>query len=141
MENTIAALGIDIVLKVAGQGGDDLDPMLREKLREVGVFFRLDDGQVVAVDYMRADRAGGLDEVIEVFGNLRRAPGDVHRGGFVLQDPRADFPRRFPVHHLRAVRPGIDVAVGAGLVALAADVDLQRLEAPAPERGFVLGEG
>ncbi len=37
-------------------------------------------------------------------------------------------------HLLGAVRAGIDVAMHAGLVAAIADIDLQRVERPAPER-------
>jgi hypothetical protein len=38
------------------------------------------------------------------------------------------------------MRTGIDVAVRAGLVALAANVDLQRLKRAARERDFVFGK-
>jgi len=43
-------------------------------------------------------------------------------------------------HHLGAVRAGIDVTVGAGLIALATDVDLECLEASAGKRYTMLLE-
>ena len=45
--------------------------------------------------------------------------------------------RRGLIHHLRAVRSRIHMAVRAGLVALAADIDLQRLKRAASERDTV----
>lgn len=38
------------------------------------------------------------------------------------------------VHHFGTARPGVDVAVHTGLVAPIAKVDLQRFQAPTPNR-------
>lgn len=97
-----------------------------------------DDGEVVAINDMRPHAAGGLDEVIEVVAQLRCSARDVHRGWEMLPDPCADTPRRGVIHHLGAERTGIDAVVRASLVALAADIDLQRLKRAARERHVVL---
>jgi len=104
---------------------------------KVGVFFGLDNGEIVAVDHVSIDRAGGLYEVVEKLADLGRTAGDVDDFGTVFEDPCADFVGAFFGHHFGAVRPCIDVAMGAGLVALAADVDLEGLEATAGERRVV----
>lgn len=133
-------MGIDIILKVAWQGGDDFHFVPGEVFGEIGVGFGLDDGEVVAVDDMGTDGAGGLDEVAEKLADLRCAAGDVHGLRAVLADPRADLVGDLLGHHFRAVRAGIDVAVGAGLVAFPPDIDLQGLEASPCEWCAVLGE-
>ena len=66
------------------------------------------------------------------------ATSDVDDGWPVLGDPGADAFCRHLIHHLGAPRSGIDVTVGASLVALAADVDLQRLEARSVQCEVVL---
>ena len=48
--------------------------------------------------------------------------------------------RAFLIHHFSARRSGIDVAVSACLIALAADVDLQGIEFPACEGDSVFSE-
>ena len=102
--------------------------MRGEVFGEVGVGLGLDDGEVVPINDVRADAAGGLDKIAEVFAQLRCAAGDVHNLRAVLLDPCADF---FGVgfgDHFSAPRRGVHVAVAAGLVALAPDVDLQGAE-------------
>src|SRR6266571_6659351 len=65
---------------------------------------------------------------------LRRAAGDVEY--FYSGDLEKDqhIGDRLARHQLGALRAGIDVAVHAALVALVAEIDLQRFQAPAPER-------
>jgi len=102
-------------------------------LRESFLSGLLEDGEVAPVDDVSAERAGTRDEAAELRMQLGRAAGDVERLGartlekheHVLHDGRR--------HHLGALRPGIDVAMHAALVAAVAEVDLQRLEALAPQ--------
>ncbi len=77
-----------------------------------------------SASYVGAARTRGLDEIAEVPAQFRRAAGDVHDVRAMLLNPRADAVRGLRVHHLRAPRRGIDMTVAAGLVALAAHVDL-----------------
>lgn len=140
IKDAVAALGVDVFCGVAGKGGDDFDLVFGEEFGEVAVFFCLDDGEVVAVDDVGADGAGGFYEVVKKFRNFWGSAGDVYGGGLVLKDPCADFVGAFFVHHFGAGGAGIDVAVGAGLVTLAADVDLEGVKFPACEGDVVAVE-
>ncbi len=137
LKDAIAALGIDIVLQIARKRSNNLHFVFRQVFRQVGVGFGLDNREVVAVDDVRTHRTGSFHKVVEKLADLRSTAGDVHDLGPVLADPRPDFVRDFLGHHFGAVRAGIDVAVSACLVALAADVDLQGLKASAGERSAV----
>ena len=55
-------------------------------------------------------------------------------------NPLADTARRWFVHHLGPPRRGVHVAMAAGLVALPADVELQRLQARPTKRPMMLGQ-
>ncbi len=83
---------------------------------------------------MRSDGAGGFHEVTEELADLRSTAGDVHDLGTMFHDPCADLAGGFLVHHLGPRRSGIDVAMGARLVALPADIDLERLERTPDQR-------
>ena len=102
--------------------------MRGEVFGEVGVGLGLDDGEVVAVNDVRADATGGLDEIAEVLAEFGCAAGDVHNLRALLLDPCTDFFRIGLGDHFGAPRCGVHMAVAAGLVALAAHVDLQGAE-------------
>ena len=129
--------------EVVGQRGDDLDPVLGEELGQVLLARREQDGQVAAVDDVRAQRraprptsqrkcgfSSGAPPVMSTVG-IPRPGREVEAGG-----------HRLPAHHLAAVGPGVDVAVPAGLVAELADVDLEDRDPLGPERTQpVAGQG
>src|SRR5437870_3577551 len=125
-----AALAIDQLGRIAGQRRDDLDARSGEEAREVRLSRLLQDGEVAAVDDMFAKPARARHEAAELGMQLRRAARDIQRLDLRQEcDHVVDHLRR---HHLRALRPGIDVAVHAALVAAIAEVHLQDLEALAP---------
>ena len=105
-----------------------------EILGEIGVGCGFDNGEVVAINDTSADRACCFHEGAEVLAQLRRASGDVNDGGQMLDDPRGNFARRLRIHHLGSMRSCIDVAVSAGLIALAAHIDLEGAKGTAPQR-------
>ena len=139
-EHAVAALLVHIFRRVARQRRDDLDLVAGEIVGQPAEVRLFDDGEIVAVDHARAGGAAGLDEEAEMFAQLGRAAGEVHDGGTMLLNPVADAARDAGAHHFGAPGRGIDVAMAAGLVALAADVDLQRLEPRAGEREAVGAE-
>ena len=57
----------------------------------------------------------------------------------MLENPCADLVGSRFIHHFGARRTGIDMAMGAGLVALAADVDLKRFKRATSELQSVRG--
>ncbi len=128
VEHAITALRVDVFRRVAGERGDDLDLMAGEVFRQIRVRFGFDDREVVAVDDVGIHGASGLDEVAKKLTDLGCAARDVHDARAMFDDPCADFVGDFFRHHLGAVRTSIDMAVRAGLIALAPDVDLQGLE-------------
>jgi hypothetical protein len=65
---------------------------------------------------------------------LGRAAGDVERGDGALPEHLQHEIDGAGIHRLGAVRPGVDVAMEAGLVAAVAEVDLKRGQPPAPDR-------
>ena len=71
---------------------------------------------------------------------FRRAAGDVDHGGFVSGYPILQTRCGIGGEHLGAPRGGVHVAMAAGLVALAAHVELERDECAALEGAIVLGQ-
>ncbi len=53
-----------------------------------------------------------------------RAAGDVNNWNIGLRQPIEYSRHRLACHHFAASRPGVDVAMDTGLIALFADVDL-----------------
>jgi hypothetical protein len=104
-----------------------------EELRQVLEPRGEEDGQVTPVDDLSAQRAGLLDQPAEVWVQLRRAAGDVHGGDVGHRQCVEAELHRLAGHDLGAVRPGVHVAVPAGLVAQLADVHLQHLNAGRPQ--------
>ena len=75
-----------------------------------------------------------------MFGYFRRAAGDVHGLRFVFRNPITNAPSRRLIEHLGAPRRGIHVAMTAGLITLAADIELQRDERLPSQLQIVPGE-
>ena len=74
----MATLLVDILRRITRQGRDHLDFMFGEIFRQPAISCLLDDGEVVAVDDLGADRARRFHQVTEEFAQLRRAAGEVH---------------------------------------------------------------
>jgi hypothetical protein len=89
--------------------------------------------QVVPIHHPRTGVAGRLDEVPEMLAQLRRATGEVHHGWAMLTDPRPHAAGDAGGHHLGAPRCGVHMAMGTRLVALAPQVDLERLQSAATQ--------
>jgi hypothetical protein len=58
----------------------------------------------------------------------------------MFANPLADTARDLGRHHLSAPRRGVHMAVAAGLIALAANVDLKGSQRGAPQSQTLLGE-
>src|ERR1044071_4009790 len=138
-EHAVAALSVDVRLRVTGKRGDNLDVVPGEVIRQPIPAILFDNGQVAAVDDLRAARPRRLDQVGEEFAQLRRAAGDVDHGRAVPTYPVADAMGGGFIHHLRAPRRGVDMAMPAGLVATAPHVDLQGFESGAAQDHALLG--
>lgn len=136
--NAGATLAGDVLWEVAREGGDDLNMVIGEEAREIFEAGFFEYGEVVTVDNAGADGPGGLDEEAEVLAEFGRPAGDVHRGGAVKGDPVGDSLGSFRREHFRAPGTGINVAMAAGLIAFAADVNLEGLESVAA-KGDVMG--
>ena len=57
-EYLVAPLRVDVVLEVAGEGGDDVHLVLSQELAEVSLIRLQEDGQVAAVDDVEAEFPG-----------------------------------------------------------------------------------
>ena len=57
-EDLVAPLRVDVVLEVAGEGGDDVHLVLSQELAEVSLIRLQEDGQVAAVDDVEAEFPG-----------------------------------------------------------------------------------
>ena len=133
-EHALAALAVDIVLEIAGHRSDDFDLLPRQERGKVLVSGLFQDSEVAAVHDVDAERAGARHQPPEVRIDLRRAAGDIEaRDLLPFKECQRDIDnvRR---HLLGAVRARVDMAVDAALVAAVADIELQRIEPPAPDR-------
>src|SRR5258706_11990720 len=77
--HAFAALPVDQLLGVAGKRGDDLDAPGGKELCEILLAGLFENGEIAAVDYVRAERASALDELPEMRIELGRPSGDVVR--------------------------------------------------------------
>src|SRR2546430_15050479 len=82
----------------------------------------------------------GFNKVTKEFTQFRRPARQVHDWRTMLANPVADAVRRRFVHHFGPPRRGVHVAMAAGLVALSADVELQRLQTRPTKRPMMLGQ-
>ena len=111
---------------VAGQGGDHGDLARGQEFRQPRKAVLFKDREVAAVDDFAARLASGLDEPPKVIAQFRCAAGDVHGLRFIFGNPITNAIGRWLIKHLGAPRCGVHMAVSAGLVAFAADIELQR---------------
>ena len=101
--------------------------MLCEKPRQIFEAGLLDDRQVVAVNNVGSGFTACFNKVAKKLAQFRRAAGNIHDLGLVVPNPCANAFRSSPINHLRPPWTRVHVAMTAGLVTFAPDVDLQRL--------------
>src|SRR2546428_14171513 len=87
------------------------------------------------------ERGRARHDFPEVGVQLRRAARDVERGNARPLEKGETRLEDRAWHLLDAIRPGVHVAVAAGLVASLPDVDLEDLDRGGAERGTGGGEG
>ncbi len=133
-EHALAALPVDVVLQVARQRGDDLHRLRGKELGQALLPGLVQHGQVAPVDDVHAERARAQDELPEMRIELRRPAREVQALDARDLEKGEHVGDGLARHRLGAMRAGVHVAVHAALVAAVAEIDLQRLQAPAPER-------
>ena len=134
IEDVPTALLIHVLFGVAGQGGDDLDLVLRQEVRRVLLPRLEQDRQVAAVDPLPAESVRAAHQVAELIVQLRRSAREVEAldAGVALEQPQHPV-RSGPVHHFGALGARLHVAVVAGQVAAPSDVYLERRHGAPPE--------
>ncbi|MNC94282.1 hypothetical protein D3C83_110970 [compost metagenome] len=70
---------------------------------------------------------------------FRRPARDIQRFDIGCLEKGRDLEHSFPIHHLGARRPGVDMAMHAALIAFVAEIDLQGFKAPAADLGKIRG--
>src|SRR5256885_9316136 len=135
--HAFAALPVDQLFGVAGKRGDYLDAPGGKELCEILLAGLFENGEIAAVDHVRAQRASTVNVLPAMRIELGRAAGDVERADARSLEVAQHGVHRLPVHLLGARGASVDVAVHAGLVALVAEVDLERRETLAAYRGKV----
>src|SRR3989449_6077673 len=93
-----------------------------------------DGGQVAAMRDVSPERGRARHDFPEVGVQLRRAARDVERGNARPLEKGETRLEDRAWHLLDAIRPGVHVAVAAGLVASLPDVDLEDLDRGGAER-------
>src|SRR5450631_3658134 len=134
VEHALAALAFHIVLQIAGHRGHHLDAVRRQKFGEIFLAWLLQDGEVATVHYLDAELARRRHQTAKIRIELGRAAGDVERCNALALDEVEHQVGDLRRHFLGPVRPGIDVAVEARLIAAIADIDLQGVEPAAADR-------
>lgn len=123
-EYAVATLSIYILLEVTREGGNNFDIVSGKVFGQPAVGLGFDDGQVISVNDVATTGTCGFHEITEMFAQLWGSARQVNGHWTVQPNPVADSAGSFPVHHFRTPRSGLNVAMVAGLVAFAADVDL-----------------
>ena len=95
------------------------------------------NGEVAAVDDPHAQRARLLHQHAKPRVQFRRTAGQIQRGDAARAQDLDNQRHRGLVHHLGSIRPGVDVAVQAGLIAPVTQVHLQGRDCSAPQGGKI----
>ena len=140
VEHTLAALAVDVLDRVARHRGDHLDALRSEKFGQPMLARLEKDRQVATVDHVHAGITGGHHQAAEMLVQLGCTAGEVERFDAPALQHLEHQVDGGCLHHLGAVRAGIHVAVQARLIALVAEVDLQRVEVLAAQ-GREVGAG
>src|SRR6476660_697340 len=143
VEDTFAALPLDIVLQIAWHRRDDLDALARQKFCGVFLARLFENGEIAAVHDFDAEFACFVHQPAKTRIKLRRAASNVES-----RDPLTPKEFQYQVsdvawHFLGSRGAGIDVAMKARLVAAIADIDLQCFKPAAADRrkGNLLKQG
>ena len=140
-EDALAALELDVLGAVAGEGGDDLGSLGREEGSGVLLARKEQHGQVAAVDDAAAEAPRAGHEAPEVGVQLRRAAGEIEEpGGGVRREELEHALCARLVQGLGPLRARLHVAMVAGEIAAPADVHLERRHGPAAQAEARLGE-
>ena len=103
VEDVPATLLLDVLLRVAGQGGDHLHPLRGQERGRVLLAGLEQDGQVAAVDDGAAEAARALHQRAKAGVQLRGAAGEIEgREGRVALEEGQDPLCGALVHHLGA---------------------------------------
>jgi hypothetical protein len=125
---------IYILLEIAGQRSCDLDPMFRQEFCKIFLPRRFENGEITPVDHMNASPARPVHQLPEVGIQFRCTSCEIERLRARRVEIGNDEIDRLPFHHLPAIRSGIDMAVGAFLVAPITEIDLEGFETSASYR-------
>jgi len=134
VEHALAALALDIVGEIAGHRSDNFDLLGGEEGGEVFLARLRQDGEIASVHDAQAACTRAAHQSPEVRIEFGRPAGDVERADGAAVEHGEHEVGDVARHFLGAVRPGIDVAVHAALIAAVADIHLQRVETSALER-------
>jgi hypothetical protein len=105
-----------------------------QKFRQASLRRKEQDAQIAAVHDMATQDLGLFDQPAEIRVEFRRAARDIHGGNVgVRQSSDAEF-RRLAPHLFFSIRPRINMAMLAGLIAELADVDLKHRDAGGSKR-------
>ena len=139
VEHAVATLAVDIGGRVTGQRGGHFHALGGQEIGQVRLPGLGQDGEVASVDDLDAQRTGTTHQVAEMRVQLRRATGQVQRGDATCRQHRQHQCHMVRIHHLGAVGPGGDMTVQATLVALVAQVDVERVEPATTDRREIGG--
>ena len=115
---------------VVGSVHREHDRARLERRKIVGAFTEADELDRNTQLLLHAEDDAALCRAVEF---RQCQPGDVHDFGPVGLNPLSNPARDFGAHHLSSPGRRLDMAMVTGLVAFAAEVNLQRLEVAAPE--------
>src|SRR5688572_6496690 len=102
--------------------------MIREKLPQILLIRFKQNREIAPIHHMAANGSRLSDQPSKVAIQLRRPARDVHDSGTRFLNPSNDFVSDLRSHHFRSPRRSINMAMTAGLIAFASDVQLQRLQ-------------
>ena len=109
--------------------------MSGKKVREVFLARLFEDGEIAAIDHMYAELERPAHQLAKMRIQLGGAAGNVQGPDARNRNECEHVADRFAGHELGARGARVHVAVQAALVALVAEVDLQRLQAAPAQRG------
>jgi hypothetical protein len=136
LEHPLTPLPVGLLRRIASQRGDHLDVIAGQ---EAGSSSKRGATRIVRLHRSMTSRprAWACSTIHRKWWLISGAPPVMSRVGMPARTSVQAVLYRLRRHHLAAVRPGVDVAVPAGLVAHIADVDLEHSRSRSPREAAV----
>jgi hypothetical protein len=137
VEYTVAALLIDVALRITRQRSDQDDAVVTIPLRDPLKASLMKHREIGPNHKTSAQAANVLNKELEIRIQFRAASGYINGKAPVLAQKINYLQHDVPGHHLLSIRSSLYVAMSTALIAPVAKVDLKGLKSVQPQEPWI----